>query len=103
MISKNRFERCLFPNPGTSLSPEVSPVYLEGKSVPVPVPSIRTLVRPPSVYESDETSSGLSQREGNQINNLFGPPIDYLQLSGDPVSFMKCYIMAKTLQNNKSL
>ena len=41
---------------------------------------------PPSVYKSDETSSGLSQREGNQINNLFGRPIDYLQLSRDPVS-----------------
>ena len=72
LVSKNRFERCLFPNPGTSLSPEVSPVYLEGKAVPVPVPSIQTLMCPPSVYESDETSSGLSQREGNQINNLFG-------------------------------
>ena len=35
LVSKNRFERCLFPNPGTSLSPEISPVYLEGKSVPV--------------------------------------------------------------------
>ena len=46
LVSKNRFERCLFPNPGTSLSPEVSPVYLEGKSVPVPVPSIRTLMYP---------------------------------------------------------
>ena len=34
----------LFPYRGASLSPEVSPVYLEGKSVPVPVTSIWTLM-----------------------------------------------------------
>ena len=85
LVSKDRFEGCLFPNPGASLSPEVSPVYLEGKSVPVPVSSIRTLMCPPGVYESNEASSGLSQRKGNQIDNLFGRPTDYLQQSRDPV------------------
>ena len=55
------------PNPGTSLSSDVSPVYLKEKSVPVPVPSIRTLMCPPSVYKSDETNSSLSQREGIKL------------------------------------
>ena len=41
---------------------------------------------PLSVYESNEASSGLSQRKGNQIDNLFGLPTDYLQQSRDPVS-----------------
>ena len=41
---------------------------------------------PLSVYESDETSSGLSQRKGNQVDSLFGQPTDYLQQSRDPVS-----------------
>ena len=41
---------------------------MEGKSVPVPVASIWSLIYPPSVYESGETSIGLSQREENQID-----------------------------------
>ena len=86
LVSKDRFEGCLFPNHGASLSPEVSPVYLEGKSVPVPMSSIRTLMCSPSVYESNEASSCLSQRKGNQIDNLFGRPTDYLQQYRDPVS-----------------
>ena len=47
--------------------------------------SIQTLMCLPSVYESNEASSGLSQRKGNQIDNLFGRPTDYLQQSRDPV------------------
>ena len=72
LVSKDQFEGCLLSDPGVSLSPEVSPVYLEGKFVPVPMSSIRTLMCPPSVYESNEASSGLSQRKRNQIDNLFG-------------------------------
>ena len=72
LVSKDRFEGCILPDPSVFWAPEVSAVHLEGKSLPVPLPSIRTVMCPTSIHEGYETCSGLSQRKGNKINNLPG-------------------------------
>ena len=92
LVSKDRFEGCLFPNPGASLSPEVSPVYLEGKSVLVPMSFVWTLMCPPSVYESNEASSYvvafLRERGIQLIIYLDDIRTNYLQQSRDPVTWV---------------
>ena len=72
LVSKDRFEGCILPDPSVFWAPEVSSVHLEGKSLPVPLLSIRTVMCPTSIHEGHETCSGLSQRKGNKINNLPG-------------------------------
>ena len=79
LVSKDRFEGCILSDPSVCWAPEVSAVHLEGKSLSVPLPSIRTVMCPTSLHKGYETSSGLSQRKGNKINNLLGRPSGHYQ------------------------
>ena len=79
LISKDKFEGHIFPDPSASWSPEVSAVHLESKPLPVSLPSFRTVMYPRSIHKGYETDSGLSQRKRNKINNLPGQPPGHIQ------------------------
>ena len=79
LVSKDRFEGCVLSDPGVCWASEVSAVHLEGKSLPVPLPFIRTVMCPTSLHKGYETNSGLSQIKGNKINNLLGRPPGHCQ------------------------
>ena len=64
LVSKDRFEGCILSDPSVRWAPEVSAVHLEGKSLPVPLPSIQTVMCPTSLHKGYETSSGLFSEKG---------------------------------------
>ena len=85
---------------------KVSAIYLEDKTSPVPLPSIRTVMFLMGFHNGYETSSGLSQRKGNKINNLPGRPPGLIysnpQSSAAQINLIRELLQALCLVINKN-
>ena len=65
-------ERCLVLSISGPQSPEVSPVSMAGSNIPVSLPFVWPIMCTPYIHKTNETSSGISEGERNQIDYIPG-------------------------------
>ena len=75
-------ERCLLLSTSGPQSPEVSPISMAGSNIQVSLPFVWPIMCIPYIHKTNETSSGISEGERNQMDYIPGQHIDPLQLSG---------------------
>ena len=77
LSGQNRFEGCLLHSPHLGKSPKISTVSLEGKSLRICMPSIRTSFGPTSFHQDHETSNRAIAPVRDSSYNLSRRHADY--------------------------
>ena len=81
LVSEGRSKGCIPISPNTPEPPQIPPVSLAIPEISVQLSAFRTVMCTLSVYETNETSSGLPEGERNEIDNLPGRHTGDVRLS----------------------
>ena len=83
---ESRSEGCLLHHPNPSSTPTVPEVHSGRQTLPILMPSIRPVLCPVDIYQSNETSDGSVEDLGYLNNNLHRQYVD----SGDSGGVQRC-------------
>ena len=82
LVSEDRSKGCIPISPNTPEPPQIPPVSLVIPEISVQLSAFWTVMHTSSVYETNETSSGLPEGERNEIDNLPGRHTGDVRVSG---------------------
>ena len=69
---QTRSERCISSDPNTSGSPTSPPISVDGKDVPVQVPSLRTDISSKGIYRGAQATNCKTSTDGDLVSGLPG-------------------------------
>ena len=84
---EGRPERCLLHNPSTPQTPIISEIHSGARALPVHMPTIRPVLCPMGLHQSDETNSNFPPQHGGAHDSLhrrYTPVGGLPEPSGDP-------------------